>query len=256
MRYTVNVARPVYQRTEAYGEGLGRDDAIRAAQQAAGDENAEGEQTVRGDAFIAAVRLDAKPVEVPFGYTEYAILSAAAKLAQFTQAENVLGSKVPAGCARRTYEHTIVHVESAGAEAAVRHALVRAKGTQSRWSQTPARAVAIVIDRELVRSADDNDGEMMAVPEEFAALGKLKGYDSPLAHDDTPGEHCHGARQSLRSLVALASVDPHATRKSGLSADLDELQQLMDEARLRIGDRSRLPRTATATDNSGRTDRK
>ena len=149
-----------------------------------------------------------------------------------------------------------MHVESAGAEAAVRHALVRAKGTQSRWSQAPARAVAMVIDLELVRSADDNDGEMMAVPEEFAALGKLKGYDSPLAHDDTPGEHCHGARQSLRSLVALASVDPHATRKSGLSADLDELQQLMDEARLRIGDRSRLPRTATATDNSGRTDRK
>ena len=74
MRYTVNVARPVYQRTEAYGEGLGRDDAIRAAQQAAGDENAEGEQTVRGEAFIAPVRLDAKPVEVPFGYTEYAIL--------------------------------------------------------------------------------------------------------------------------------------------------------------------------------------
>ena len=110
MRYTIEVARPVYERTEGYGEGLGPDDAIRAAQAAAEQDNGKNAAVLRGDAFVAAVRGDGKPLDVPYDFTEYAGLYWAAQLAQFEQQRNVLGSKVQstgtarvrAGCAWRS----------------------------------------------------------------------------------------------------------------------------------------------------------
>ena len=249
MRYTIEVARPVYERTEVYGEGLGPDDAIRAAQAAAAQaaveqDNGEKAAVLRGDAFVAAVRADGKPLEVPYKFTEYAGLYEAAQLAQFERCRNVLGSKVGstgtfrvrAGCAWRTYEHTIVRLDRDDTEVAVGLALVRARDPASRWMQAPGRAVALVMDLELVRGPEDRDGERMAVPDKYGALGKLKGYDSPLAHGDTLAQHCHAATEALRSLVAVASAGPEAGRTSGSHHGLDDLQQVLEEARRRIGD--------------------
>ena len=95
MQYTVEIARPVYRRTECYGEGLGLDDAVKAAQQAAGQASADPAEVVRGEPFVAAMRLDGKPVEAPRDYTEYLLLKWAAELERFRQMQNVLGSKCP-----------------------------------------------------------------------------------------------------------------------------------------------------------------
>ena len=95
MPYTVEIARPVYRRTERYGEGLGLDDAIKAAQETAGQASADLAEVVRGEPFVAAVRLDGKPVEAPRDHTEYFLLKWAAELERFRQEQNVLGSKCP-----------------------------------------------------------------------------------------------------------------------------------------------------------------
>ena len=131
MQYTVEIARPVYRRTECYGEGLGLDDAVKAAQETAGQASADLAEVVRGEPFVAAMRLDGKPVEAPCDYTEYTLLKWAAELERFLPEQNVLGSKCPddgafqvrAGCAERTYERTIVQVDRAGDTAAARLAL-------------------------------------------------------------------------------------------------------------------------------------
>ena len=85
MPYTVEIARPIYRRTECYGEGLGLDDAIKAAQQAAGEPSAESAEEVRGEPFVAAMRLDGKPVVVPRDYTEDLLLKLAAELKRLRQ---------------------------------------------------------------------------------------------------------------------------------------------------------------------------
>ena len=243
MQYTVEIARPVYRRTECYGEGLGLEDAIKAAQQAAGEPSAESAEEVRGEPFVAAMRLDGKPVEAPHDFTEYTLLKWAAELERFRQEQNVLGSKCPydgafrvrAGCAERTYERTIVQVDRAGDTAAALLALVRAKQPATRWGRVPGRSVPIVLDLTLVRGPDDADGEMMAVPDSYGALRTLKGYDSPLDDTEMPAKHFRAATQALARYVAWVSASPDVARPLGAHADLDDLQELIDEARRHLG---------------------
>ena len=117
MRATLEGVRPELRRTGCDGGGPTGDGAIRAAQRAAGDERPEQGHTLRGCAFIGAVRLDGRPVEAPFECTGCAIVSDVSKLAPRTQAESVLGrtiarcgaSRVRAGCARPTYDRAPAH---------------------------------------------------------------------------------------------------------------------------------------------------
>ena len=220
MQYTVEIARPVYRRTERYGEGLGLDDAIKAAQQAAEQASADPAEVVRGEPFVAAMRLDRKPVEAPCDYTEFTLLKWAAELERFRQEQNVLGSKCPyngafrvrAGCAERTYERTTVQVDRAGDTAAARLALVRANQRATRWERVPGRPVPFVLDLTLVRGPNDTDGERVAVPESYGPLPILTGYESCLDETEMPARHFPAAMQALARYVAWVSTNPEVAR--------------------------------------------
>ena len=155
---------------------------LMVAQETAGQASADLAEVVRGEPFVAAMRLDGKPVEAPCDYTEYTLLKWAAELERFLPEQNVLGSKCPydgafrvrAGCAERTYERTIVQVDRAGDTGAARLALVRAKQPATRWDRVPGRPVPIVLDLRLVRGPDDADGETMAVPDSHGPLARSR----------------------------------------------------------------------------------
>ena len=269
MPFAVEVARPVYRRTEGYGEGMGVDGAVEAAWHQARQASADEVEVVRGKSFVAAIQQDGLPIPVPDRQTEHHDLKWAAKLALFEQQQHVLGSRVPyngafrvrAGCAERTYERTIIHVDlppanpetkvslawthdgttvdsgAVHAEVAARDALVTANDPCTRWARVPGRPVPVVIDLMLVRGPDDDDGEKMAVPENHGPLPTLKGYHSPLDDPELPARRYLAATQALASYVTWVSANPEVARSLGGHAELDELQQLVDEARRHLGDR-------------------
>ena len=268
MRYAVEVARPVYRRTEGYGEGFGLDDAVEAAWHAARRTRADRVEVIRGDAFVAAILKDGKPIPVPHERTEHHHLKWAGELERFEQAKHLPGSKVgydgtfrvSAGCAERTYERTTVRVDVAPrdpswprqswtydgttvhsgsfeARIAAREARVRADDPDRRWTRVPGRPVAMLIDLMLVRGPDDGDGEVMAVPECHGPLPTLKGYHSPLDDPELPAKRHRAATQALASYLTWVSANPEVARPLGAAAELDELQALLDEARRHLGDR-------------------
>ena len=269
MQYAVEVARPVYRRTEGYGEGMGVDDAIEAAQYAARCVSADRVEVIQGNAFVAAILRDGKPVPIPDEHTEYRDVRRASDLAVLRQSEHVLGSKVRydgtfrvrAGCAERTYERTIVHVDvapmdpsrrtgqswtcddasvhsdSAEVGLAAREARVQADDPGRRWTRVPERPVAMLVDLMLVRGPDDDDGEMMAVPEKHGPLPALKGYHSPPDAPELPDRRQRAVTQALATYVTWVSANPEVARPLGAAAALDELQALLDEARRHLADR-------------------
>ena len=269
MPHAVEVARPVYRRTEGYVEGMGVDEAVEAAWQQARQANADEVEVVRGKTLVAAIQQDGKPIPVPDERSEYHHLKSAAELALFEQQQHVLGSRVPyngafrvrAGCAERTYERTIIHVDRppANPETEVRRAwthdgttvasgaidawvaaldaLVRANDPCTRWTRVPGRPVPVVIDLMLVRGPDDADGEKMAVPENHGPLPALKGYHSPLDDPELPARRHLAVTQALASYVTWKGANPEVARSLGGHAELDELHELVDEARRHLGDR-------------------
>ena len=103
--------------------------------------------------------------------------------------------------------------------------------------------MAVVTDLARVRGPDDTDGETIAVPDAFGALGRLTGDDSPLAHEETLAERRHAAAQMLGRLIAPASADSKTAGASGPHDALDDRQHPVDEARTRIGEPAGVPST-------------
>ena len=95
----------------------------------------------------------------------------------------------------------------------------------------------VVIDLTLVRGPDDPDGEKMAVPEYHGPLPTLKGYHSPLDEPELPARRHLAATQALASYLTRVSANPVVARALGGHAELDELGELVDEARRYLGDR-------------------